>query len=225
MKPVILSLPLALLALVASIGSLASCKKPDAETAAEPEPQALPAAPPAPTATPAPATPIAVATPLPDPLAPPGIFFLLQKASITTDDGIVGLKPGQGLRQVGPGTYEVNGQTVQLRNDQVTNNLRIARQYAAADAATQAALRQAMQPPPPRAPAPSTTTVSISATPTPRPISRPAAVPTTALSGGPRLGAGTGAADPETANRRNVKVDSSGRHYWRDSRGNTRYDF
>lgn len=186
MKTVILSLPLALLALVASIGSLASCKKPDAETAAEPEPQALPAAPPSygnACASHADRRRHTAAR-----SARAARDLLPQKASITTDDGIVGLKPGQGLRQIGPGTYEVNGQTVQLRNDQVTNNLRIARQYAAADAATQAALRQAMQPPPPRAPAPSTTTVSISATPTPRPISRPAAVPTTALSGRTKAG-------------------------------------
>jgi hypothetical protein len=203
--------------------TLTSCKKPIAEVETEPEP--IPVATPAPVVTPAPATPIAVATPSPDPLAPPGIFFLLQKASITTDDGIVGLKPGQGLRQVSPGNYEVNGHTVQLRDDQVTNNLRIARQYASADAAAQAALRQALQATPTVAPITGTTSATRSATPAPAPVTRAPAAPVSALVGGSRLGAGTGAADPETANRRNVKVDSSGRHYWRDSRGAIRYDF
>lgn len=224
MKLAALSFSPVAFAVIFGASLLTSCQKPEAEVVAESDPPAPSVAPPAPAATPAPATPMAVATPLPDPLAPPGIFFLLQKASITTDDGIIGLKPGQALRQVSPGTYEVNGHTVQLRDDHVTNNLRIARHYAAADAATQAARRQALQPAPTRAPVSSTAPVAVS-TPAPRPISRPAPPPSTGLSGGARLGAGTGAADPETANRRNVKVDSSGRHYWRDSRGNIRYDF
>ncbi len=209
--------------LATSAATLTSCRKPAAEVAAEPEPLPVPS--PVPTAAPVRSTPIAVATPAPDPVAPPGIFFLLQNVSITTDDGIIGLKPGQGLRQVSPGSYEVNGQTVQLRDNQVTNNLRIARQYAAADAAAQAALRQARQPAPTVAPATAANSTVIPATPVPREVPRPVATPSSGLSAGPRLGAGTGAADPESANRRNVKVDSSGRQYWRDSRGTIRFDF
>ncbi|MGB8169492.1 MAG: hypothetical protein WCF18_18475, partial [Chthoniobacteraceae bacterium] len=146
MKLGIVPLNLVAVALAAGALTLAACKKQVAEVEMEPEPLAM--ATPVPIATPAQAKPVAVVTPSPDPLAPPGIFFLLQKASITTDDGIIGLKPGQGLRQVSPGNYEVNGQTIQLRDDQVTNNLRIAQQLAAADASAQAALRQAMQPKP-----------------------------------------------------------------------------
>lgn len=209
--------------LVGVLAALVSCKKPEAEVAAEPESEPIAVTTSNPGGAVGQTTPIALATPAPDPLAPPGIYFLIQKASITTEDGIVGLKPGQGLRMVGPGTYEVNGHTVQLRDHQVTNNLRIARQHAAADAAAQASLRQAMQIA--TAPKPAPSSPKVSATPTPQPISRPVAVPVTSLSSGSRLGAGTGAADPETSNRRNVKVDSSGRQYWRDSRGNTRYDF
>jgi hypothetical protein len=171
------------------------------------------------------ATPLAVATPAPDPLAPPGIFFLVQKASITTDDGIIGLKPGQGLRLVTAGTYEADGQTVRLRDDQVTNNLRLARQAAAADAASQAALRQALPLPASRPPTPAPGLAASSATPIPTPVPRSAATPAKSLSGGTKLGAGTGLADPETMNRRNIKVDSSGRKYWRDSHGAFRYDF
>ena len=203
----------------AGVATLTSCKPSKPEVTAEPEPLAPP--PPAPAATPAPTMPIAAATPAPDPLAPPGIFFLLQKASITTDEGIVGLKPGQGLRQVGPGTYEVNGRTMQLRDDQVTNNLRIARQFAAADVATQTARRQAVQP----KTTPSALVTTPSTTPAPAAATRPAGPPGNSLTSGPRLGAGTGAADPETSNRKNVRVDSGGRQYWKDSRGNIRYDF
>lgn len=204
---------------VAVTAMLNSCKPPQ-PVATEDAPPPAPATP-TPVATPAPATPIAASTPSPDPLAPPGIFFLLQKTSITTDEGIVGLKPGQGLRQVSPGTYEVNGRTIQLPDHQVTNNLRIARQFAAADGATQAALRQALQPkatPAARVNAPSPT-------PEARAATRPAMPSANPLSSAPRLGAGTGAADPETSNRKNVRVDSSGRQYWRDSRGSIRYDF
>jgi hypothetical protein len=214
--------------LIAAMIALASCKKPVAEEVVEtpPPPVATPAA--VVTTTPVPVRPVAALTPAPDPLAPPGIFFLLQKASITTEDGIVGLRPGQTLRQVAPGTYEVGGQTVQLRDDQVTNNLRIARQYATADATSQAALRHALQAAnAPRA-TPSATTaanVASSATPVPRATPRPMTPAANLLSGGSRLGGGTGVADPETANRRNVRVDSSGRQYWKDSRGNIRYDF
>jgi hypothetical protein len=206
-------------AVAVSAAGLNSCRRATPEAAPEPPPVVV--ATPFPATTPAVATPIAAAPPAQDPLAPPGIFFLLQKTSITTDDGIVGLKPGQSLRQVGPGTYEANGQTVQLRENQVTNNLRIARQFATADAVTQAALRQTLQPTPSVAPI----TASRSAPPLATPVPRPQPAARNPLSGGPKLGGGTGAADPETSNRRNVRVDSSGRQYWRDSRGNLRYDF
>lgn len=194
------------------VAGFTSCQPPKPEAAVEPEP--LTPATPSPLATPPPAPALAATTPVPDPLAPPGVFYLLQKASITTDEGIVGLKPGQGLRQVSPGTYEVNGHTLELPDRQVTNNLRIARQIAASAVAPQ----PAPQPKPPSAPA--TATPAVAAAP-----SRPVGAQGNSLSSGPRLGAGTGRADPETSNRKNVRVDSSGRQYWRDSRGGIRYDF
>lgn len=197
------------------LAGFTSCQPPKPEVAVEPEPLAPPA--PSPVATPPPAPPLAATTPVPDPLAPPGVFYLLQKASITTDDGIVGLKPGQILRQVSPGAYEVNGHTIELSEHQVTNNLRIARQFAAAAVATQAALR----PPLP----PKTTPAPVAATPSAAAATRPTAAQGNSLSSGSRLGAGTGRADPETSNRKNVRVDSAGRQYWRDSRGGIRYDF
>lgn len=199
--------------LTACMVALASCTKPVAE--APPEPEPAPATPP-PVATPAPATPVAVApTPVPDPLAPPGVFYLLQNASITTDDGIIGLKPGTMLQQTGPGTYTVQGHELTLPDNQVTNNLRIAGQYSAAAAAAQAAIRQTLQQ---RA----AQVAQAQATPTPPPASTTRS--STSTSNSPKLGAGTGVADPEYANRKNVRVDKSGRYYWRDSRGNIRYD-
>lgn len=123
--------------------AISSCKPAKPEVAEEPPP-VVPATP-IPQATPRLATPIAAITPAPDPLAPPGVFYLLRKASITTEEGIVGLKPGQSLRQTGPGTYEVGGRSIQLPDDQVTNNLRIAGQFATAYASAQAVLRQNVQ--------------------------------------------------------------------------------
>lgn len=123
------------LATLACAVTLAACQKPVAQAPLEPEPEPL--------ATPAPVA--VVATPVPDPLAPPGRFYLLQPVSITTQDGIIGLKPGRVLQQTGPGSYAVDGHTVQLRGDQVTNNLRIAGHYARADAAAQVAIRQNLQ--------------------------------------------------------------------------------
>ncbi len=199
------------------VAGFTSCQPRKPEVATEPEP--LAPATPSPVATPPPAPPLAATTPVPDPLAPPGVFYLLQKASITTGEGIVGLKPGQLLREVSPGTYEVNGYTIELPDQQVTNNLRIARQFAAAAVATQAALRPTLQPKTPTAPATDTPAAA------PVAASRPAAAQSNSLSSGPRLGAGTGRADPETSNRKNVRVDSAGRQYWRDSRGGIRYDF
>ncbi|EDY21198.1 hypothetical protein CfE428DRAFT_1491 [Chthoniobacter flavus Ellin428] len=123
------------------------CKK--KEVAEEPEeaPAAAPASKPKP-ATPEPNS-VAVATPAPKPaatpapeLAPPGIFYLVTSVSVETSDGILGLKPGQLLKQVRPGVYKADNNEVTLRPDQVTNDLTIARRVAAQDEQTQAAIQQ-----------------------------------------------------------------------------------
>ncbi len=203
-------------------GWMQACQKPPVETLAPGEAPAPPAVTPAT----APAVkPIMTATPAPDLVSPPGIFFLMQKASITTDAGIVGLKPGQLLREVGPDLYEVDGQRIALRPSQVTNNLRIARELASADYAVQAALRGASReklPTPvatPAARATPPTTRSATAAASPQASATPSPIEV------PKLGAGTGFADPEYGNRKNAKMDKSGRLYWRDSHGAIRYDF
>lgn len=219
---------LALMGLGIAAMLLPACQKPPAEAPIADD------APPTPAATPAAAAakPIvaAAATPVPDPTAPPGVFFLTQFVSLTTNDGIVGLKPGQVVRAVEPGIYEVGGQRLPLRSSQVTNNLRIAREVASADAATQAALRAATSERPAAAVVPGAHGASrpIAQTNPPPTVSAPQRAPTTAARssiGSPKLGAGTGFADPEYGNRQNARTDKTGRMYWRDSRGTVRYDF
>src|SRR4051794_14469134 len=104
---------------------LGGCKKKVAE---EPPPEETPAATPRPAATPGP-KPVAMATPPPPPatpapeLAPPGVFYLITAVSVETSDGILGLKPGQLLREVRPGVYRADTNDVTLRPEQVTNDL------------------------------------------------------------------------------------------------------
>ena len=59
-----------------------------------------------------------------------------------TSDGIIGLKPGQLLRDVRPGVYRADNNELTLRPDQVTNDLAIARRLANQDQRTQAAIQQ-----------------------------------------------------------------------------------
>jgi len=98
--------------------------------------------PPAP-ATPAPSAPTIPAAPIAE-FAPPGVFYLIAPARIETADGIVGLNPGTGLKLVRPGVYLSPSGEVSLRDDQVTNNVTLARQVLAADQSSQAALRNSL---------------------------------------------------------------------------------
>lgn len=125
---------------------LGGCKKKVAE---EPPPEETPAATPTPklAATPEPKA-VAMATPTPPPatpapeLAPPGVYYLITAVSVETSDGILGLKPGQPLKEVRPGVYRADNNEVTLRPDQVTNDLAIARRFAAQDQRNQAAIQQ-----------------------------------------------------------------------------------
>ncbi|HSI15190.1 MAG TPA: hypothetical protein VK961_24290 [Chthoniobacter sp.] len=120
--------------------------------AEEPPSEEAPAATPQPATTPEP-KPVAMATPTPPPatpapeLAPPGVFYLITAVSVETSDGILGLKPGQPLREVRPGVYRADANEVTLRADQVTNDLAIARRFAAQDQVNQAAIQQRLASP------------------------------------------------------------------------------
>lgn len=121
------------------------CKK---KEVAEEASEEAPATPAAKTGTPEPKVAVATsppkaATPAPTPqFAPPGVYFLLTKVSVETSDGVLGLKPGQMLKEVKPGVYNADNIQVTLRPDQVTNDLTVARRVAAQDQQVQAAIQQ-----------------------------------------------------------------------------------
>ena len=139
---------------------LAGCKKnevtdqpAEAPSVATPAPSAPAPAPTVsapPVSAPAPATPAPVvqATPAPQ-LAPPGVFYLVKAVSIETSDGILGLKPGQLLREIRPGVYRADTNEVTLRPEQVTNDMGLARRLMTQDQAVQTALRQQLAAPAP----------------------------------------------------------------------------
>ncbi|MDB6155364.1 MAG: hypothetical protein JWL90_3817 [Chthoniobacteraceae bacterium] len=88
-----------------------------------------------------PPPPVAAATPAPNYFAPEGVYFLLAATSVETEDGIVGFKPGSEALKQANGKYRVGEHEIELRPDQLTNDLRIAGSLASADAAAQAAIR------------------------------------------------------------------------------------
>lgn len=127
---------------------LSGCKK--KEVVEEQSPEATPPAATPTVATPPPATPepkpVVVATPPPSTpapeLAPPGVFYLITSVSVETSDGILGLKPGQLLREVRTGVYRADNNEVTLRPDQVTNDMAVARRLAAQDQRNQEVIQQ-----------------------------------------------------------------------------------
>lgn len=141
--------------------SFAGCKKAEVSDQAPEAPSvaATPVPPPPP-----PVAPIAEATPAPE-LAPPGVFYLIAAVSIETTDGILGLKPGQPLRQIRPGVYQAGTNEVSLRPDQVTNDMALARRLMTQDQRVQAALRQRLAAQAP--PAPATAPGAVSPPPAP----------------------------------------------------------
>ena len=159
------------------IVGFSGCKK---KEVAEEAPEEAPAA--TPTPKPAPAPKIAEATPPPKAaapaptpqFAPPGVYFLITAVSVETSDGILGLKPGQMLKEVKPGVYKADNNEVTLRPDQVTNDLTIARRVAAVDQQTQAAIQQRLAA---SASAPSHSATSNPSGPAPAAANAPSAEP------------------------------------------------
>jgi len=127
---------------LATAFGLGGCQKKQVAEDETPAAEAAPTATPPPklAATPEP-KPVAVATPAPE-LAPPGVYYLITAVSVETSDGILGLKPGQPLKQVSPGVYLAGANQVKLSPDQVTNDLAVARRFAAQDQRNQAAIQQ-----------------------------------------------------------------------------------
>jgi len=110
--------------------------EPASETEAETPPEA--AATPEASQTAEVAPPPATAPETPQ-FAPEGVFFLLTPKSIESADGVVGFPAGTEIRKQADGTFLVGRQTMALRPDEVTNDLRVVRQIAAANQAAQTA--------------------------------------------------------------------------------------
>lgn len=199
-------------ALLLLCSSVASCWKPIAKNEpARETPDAVastpaPEPPPPPRATPAPPPVVEAATPAPNYFAPPGVYFLVTKASIETANGITGLRPGTRLQQTGPTEYtDAEGHQLTLAANQVTNDLRIAQQVAGADVAAQNSLRQMQN----TRPAPTLQTATTAPASEPRTASGATKKPTTSLG--------------ETSTLGPAQTRIQGGYYWeRDSNGNWR---
>ncbi len=101
--------------------ALTSCsKKPEAEVA-----------------TPAPA-PVVMQTPEPSGFAPAGVFFLVNKVSLETDSGIIAYPAGSKLYKLGNRYITGDGRQINLRPEQVTNDLRITARIAGGNPKLQA---------------------------------------------------------------------------------------
>jgi hypothetical protein len=73
--------------------------------------------------------------------APEGVFYLITTVKVETDAGVVGLKPGTGVKLVRPGIYLTPAGEQPLKPEQLTNDLVIARAARDADAAAHAAIQ------------------------------------------------------------------------------------
>ena len=235
--------------------ALVGCQKPTAampdNEEAVPRPASAPAVAavmPMALATPIPETtapvvaPQVVTTPKPE-LAPPGVFYLLTTARVETPNGIVGMKPGTGVKLVRPGIYLTPYGERPLSSQQLTNDMGLARQAVNQDVAQQAAqqaqLKKALEAravaASPSVAASSTEAVQLPSASVPAmtaPPSQPRLESRSLLNraGGPSLSTGkvdnnggTGVTHSNTKDK--VYIDEYGKPYWRDVRGRPRYDF
>jgi len=221
--------PLHLIAALALPLMVASCHKPVAENSSD-SPAPAPAAEttPAPVtvkATPVPATPAPVAavpTPAGTPeLAPPGVYYLLAATKIETADGIFGLPPGAGLKRIRPGTYLSSNGEVQLRDDQVTNDMALARKAKQQDEAVQIALKNRIAQE--KAAAQAAAQRAAVAPPQSNTSANSAPPPSSGFSSTPRPSGGTSLDKQQYDNSRTILYDGHGKAYWKDSTGGRHY--
>ena len=214
--------------------TMAGCQKKTAEEGESAPAAEEPRSSVAQSATPAPVAPLqpttsataAAATPEPPQLAPPGTFFLLAKVSVETSDGILGVLPGTEVHEVAPGIYEdAQKNRLTLRSDQVTNDLRLARQARGADANAQTAIASAaqarQQAERARQMQQATQAAATAANPPPPVAPPPAATPAPLGSslGNSQIG-GT-----HDSTKGKTYRDANGNVYWKDAKGRIRYDF
>jgi hypothetical protein len=115
---------------------VAACgKKPEtSEAPSSPEPDARVAA----------TTTVPAPTPEANYFAPEGVFFLVEKITLETKDGIMGYPPGTKVLRQGAAFMTPDGVRISPRSDQMTNDLRIAQRAAGSDAAAQAAVKNTL---------------------------------------------------------------------------------
>ena len=124
-----------------------SCHKETVEPVTPVTPQPVAASPPPPVTPPSvtivspSSAPPPVATPAAH-LAPEGVFYLIAAARVETNDGIIGLPPGTGVKLVRPGIYLTPAGETPLPPEQLTNDMDIARQARDSDRAAQSAVKQ-----------------------------------------------------------------------------------
>lgn len=213
--------------------TMAGCQKKTAEEGESTPAAEEPRSPVAQSATPALAAPVQTTIPAtpaapPEPLrlAPPGTFFLLAKVSVETSDGILGVPPGTEVHEVSPGIYEdAQKNRLTLRSDQVTNDLRLARQARGADANAQTAIARAAQA---RQQAErarqmqQTTQAAATAANPPPPVAPPPAATPAPL--GSSLGNSQIGVTHDSTKGKTYR-DGNGNVYWKDAKGRIRYDF
>jgi hypothetical protein len=86
--------------------------------------------------------------------APAGVFYLVASVSVETTDGIIGLKPGTQVIKQDDGSFDASGRKLQLRPEQITNDLQLVRRITEAERAAQPAVRSTTAAPRPVNPAP-----------------------------------------------------------------------
>lgn len=142
--------------IIALIGlSIAGCQKPvaveEAQEIAPTQNVILLAA----TPTPVPARPKTWVEPPPPEVRttlPEGVFALRFHKSVVTDEGITGFPPGTLVSLVRPGVFAVDGRELELKPDEVTNDLAFARSLRHLDIRNQAVIRRRVATPEPVAP-------------------------------------------------------------------------
>lgn len=206
--------------------TLAGCNKPAEETVESdaPAPAGQAAAPEAGARTSSSSLATGLSAEGADATAPEGVFYLVSKVTISTENGVTGVPPGTRLQEVGPGQYiDLEGRTLKLEPKQVTKSVRIARQVGSTDRSMQSSLQQS------RVRVGTASSASMTQ-PTATPLASLSArqpmqtQPTSGASLGnrPTFGSG-GLSSVHSSDRERVKRDESGKRYYTDRGGRRHY--
>ena len=174
--------------------------------------------------------PVQVAAPVPPKpkrVVPENTFYLVKAVSFETDAGIMGFKPGTEVVRQPDGSYLSGGHKLTLALDQVTKDLSLAENLAAADQKAQAEMRRA---------APASAKAPRPAQPLPPVVARskdesaPDVIRASEKEPLKPLGSGSSLSQPgalgktHSSTKDKTYVDHQGRTYWKDIYGRRRYD-